>query len=407
MITKNPEGFISLHIHMKNYDNFDMQKYIFPALLLFILGCQLFAQNEQYVEATARSGDGYYTLLRRYHLPPTDEYLNKFKELNKERMTSGGGLMLGRKYLLPIRVFEYNDRSIRSTIGITDFDKAKGIQDYNLKMLRLGLKKGDYRKDKVLWVPVFSVTAEKLEEKTYSIFGKKHSNIKQIDNQLKGNVYYLVSGHGGPDPGAIGKKAGHELHEDEYAYDVTLRLARRLIEHGATVYTIVEDPDDGIRDDAYLPHDTHEKYMDGSAIHKDQRTRLRDRADIINQLYRKHAKTAHSQQAVIMHVDSRSNSKRIDIFFYHNPGSVKGKSLAMTLLTTIEEKYARAQPGRGYHGTVTDRNLFMLRKTYPPAVYIELGNIRNPRDQVRFIKENNRQAIANWLCVGLIRAAKE
>jgi N-acetylmuramoyl-L-alanine amidase len=385
-----------------------MQKKIILIIIILLFGIteSAFPQNEIYVETQARSGDGYYTLLKRYKLPPSTEYIEKFKELNSDNIRNGN-LMLGRKYKLPIRVFTYNSKSIRSTIGITDFEQAKGIQDYNLKMMKLGLKEGDYRQDKVLWVPIFSVKAEKLEEKTYAIFGKNYSEIKQIDNQLKGNVYYLVSGHGGPDPGAIGKKAGHELHEDEYAYDVTLRLARRLIEHGAIVYTIVEDPDDGIRNDAYLPHDNHEVYMDGSAIHKDQRTRLEDRAEIINNLYRKHQNTAHSQQTIVIHLDSRSNSKRIDIFFYHNPGSAKGKLLANTLLTTIEEKYALAQPGRGYHGTVTNRNLFMLRKTIPPAVYIELGNIRNTRDQVRFIRENNRQAIANWLCDGLIRAAKE
>ena len=31
------------------------------------------------------------------------------------------------------------------------------------------------------------------------------------------------SGHGGPDPGAIGIYQGRQLHEDEYAYDIILR----------------------------------------------------------------------------------------------------------------------------------------------------------------------------------------
>src|SRR5690606_6341245 len=67
-------------------------------------------------------------------------------------------------------------------------------------------------------------------------FGKDYANFNVKDQQLQGAVYYLLAGHGGPDPGALGKYGPYLLSEDEYAYDVTIRLARRLMEHGATVY---------------------------------------------------------------------------------------------------------------------------------------------------------------------------
>jgi len=51
--------------------------------------------------------------------------------------------------------------------------------------------------------------------------------------------------------------------------------------------------------------------------------------------------------------------------------------------------------------------LHMLRQTETTSVYIELGNIRNQLDQDRLILENNRQALANWLCEGLIEACSE
>ena len=65
------------------------------------------------------------------------------------------------------------------------------------------------------------------------ILGKEYEEITVEDETLQGCVYYLVSGHGGPDPGAMTKKDGKYLCEDEYAYDVTLRLARNLLSHGA------------------------------------------------------------------------------------------------------------------------------------------------------------------------------
>jgi N-acetylmuramoyl-L-alanine amidase len=44
----------------------------------------------------------------------------------------------------------------------------------------------------------------------------------------------------------------------------------------------------------------------------------------------------------------------------------------------------------------------VVKNTYPVAVYIELGNLNHQRDIQRFILENNRQAVANWLAQGLV-----
>ena len=41
---------------------------------------------------------------------------------------------------------------------------------------------------------------------------------------------------------------GRQLHEDEYAYDIILRLARELLSRGAKVHIIIQDKKDGIRD---------------------------------------------------------------------------------------------------------------------------------------------------------------
>jgi hypothetical protein len=67
----------------------------------------------------------------------------------------------------------------------------------------------------------------------------------------------------------------------------------------------------------------------------------------------------------------------------------------------FKDRYSQKQPGRGYSGSVSPRNLLMLRETKPTSVYIELGNIQNTADQNRFIQKDNRQAIANWLFRGL------
>ena len=234
----------------------------------------------------------------------------------------------------------------------------------------------------------------------FDIFGKKYADVAIVSTQLKGAIYYLMSGHGGPDPGAVAKYNNKLLCEDEYAYDVTLRLARNLISNGATVYMITRDPDDGIRDDSYLKADKDEICYFDQVIPLNQLRRLRQRTDAVNNLYQKNK--GSFQRMVAIHVDSRSRGENIDVFFYHDKRSETGAKATKILQQTFQEKYDMHQPGRGYHGTVSTRNLYVVKNTYPVAIYIELGNINHLRDQQRFIVTNNRQAVANWLTEGLI-----
>lgn len=299
----------------------------------------------------AQKGDGIYRLLTRHGLSASD-YMNPFIELNKERLGKNNQLLAGATYKLP----EATD--IKAPASTTN------------AVMR------------------------------FDIFGDKYAKVEIKDNTLKGAVYYLMAGHGGPDPGAIGKYSNKNLCEDEYAYDVTLRLARRLIENGATVYMITRDEDDGIRDDSFLKADKDERCYPNQKIPLNQLRRLRQRTEAVNTLYLENK--GKFQRMIAIHVDSRSRGENIDVFFYHDRRSDTGKSTSIILQQKFQEKYDLHQPGRGYHGTVSSRGLYVVRNTYPVAVYIELGNINHRRDQQRFILANNRQALANWLTEGLI-----
>ncbi len=236
--------------------------------------------------------------------------------------------------------------------------------------------------------------------RNYEIFGPKYSRVEIRDNSLEGAVYYLMSGHGGPDPGALGNYGRYTLAEDEYAYDVTLRLARSLIEHGALVYMITRDNNDGIRDLNILPGDKDERCYPSEPIPANQMARLRQRTNAVNRLNRKYR--GRYQRLVVLHLDSSSSSENIDVYFYHHQNSISGKRMATNIHNTIKDNYRKHQPNRPYNGTVTTRSgLYVIRNTHPPTVFIELGNIRNSRDQRRFVIADNRQALANWISDGL------
>lgn len=116
-------------------------------------------------------GEGIYSFLTRHNRLPF-EYMEAFIDLNKDKLDKNNNLLADFEYVLP---------------------------------------------------PLTN-------EKTVPLFGADHEKVTIESNALNGAVIYLVNGHGGPDPGAIGIYGDHHLHEDEYAYDISLRLAKSLME---------------------------------------------------------------------------------------------------------------------------------------------------------------------------------
>jgi N-acetylmuramoyl-L-alanine amidase len=352
-------------------------------LAIVLVPLNLSAQSK---EVVAKNGDGIYKLLKRNGLDPA-VYTNAFIEMNKTRLGENNTLFIGVKYRLP----DVESKQAKPTV--VPENNANLISTDNKDSLKIATQK-----------PSSETGGTSVKTLNYNIFGKKYNNITVKSNELKGAVYYLKSGHGGPDPGAMGKYQGHTVCEDEYAYDVTLRIARNLIERGATVYMIVIDKNDGIRDETFLMSDNDEVCYPNRTIPLNQVKRLQQRVDAVNQLYKKHGSAF--QRFISIHVDSRSKGENIDIFFYHDSKSNTGKKAATILQETFREKYREVQPGRGYTGSVSARNLYVLKNSYPTGVFIELANMNHQRDIKRLIIADNRQAVANWLTQGLIKDFK-
>jgi len=368
----------------------------------------------------AKAGDGITVLLQRYKLIQNSDNLKRFYDLNK--LNKSSLLIRDKTYKLPITVYKYNEKSIRSTIGLVNWEKAVRIKEYNEWLLRKGLRQTHFTDSKLLWVPhhelddmpiVESEPDEhevvkpkpKSTKQINKLFGEKYQEVEKIDNSLDGRVYYLVSGHGGIDPGAVCSECDTKLCEDEYAYDVTLRLARQLMQHGAIVEVVVQDPNDGIRDGEYLVCDNSEVLANGENLKtRKQLVRLNRRAAYVNSTYRKHKKAGVKEQLLIsIHVDSRTDNKRQDVFFNYHPISSSSKKLATDLMTTFEEKYSQYQKGRNYRGYINERNLHVLRVTQPKAVLIELANIKNKADHKRILLSSNREALAKWIFEGITK----
>ena len=416
-------------------------KSLTTTLLLVMIGLTSYAATPYYLSVDAKNGDGVYSLLRQYNLDLQPCNFQKFYELND--LNKNSGLKVNKSYLLPITIMTYDGKSIRSTVGINDWDIAIDIKAYNENIKDLGLRKTHYVDSKILWVPhhlvgcgdvkgtshlattatpkaksetppvnkqnkkatasVNTTAVKPSKGKTLNepLFGDKYETVTIKNQDLKGKVYYIVAGHGGIDPGAMCTDCTHTLCEDEYAYDVSLRLSRTLMEQGATVHIIIQDTD-GIRDGKYLACDTDETCLGGAKVARSQKQKLYQRTNKVNSLYAKHkAEGVKEQYAMFIHVDSNHENKRMDVYFFHHEKSKKGKKLAQNLQNTFRGKYAQHQADRGYHGDIRCRNLYVVNNTHPPAILVELGNIKNTNDQKRIMLAGNRQALADWLAEGL------
>jgi len=317
-----------------------------------------------------QKGEGIYAFLRRHNRTEVKQY-EEFIRLNKHKLGKSNTLLHGTFYILP---------PLTTTKGKNK--KEGSTTKDNNKKDTLSMKK---------------ITG------TQPLFGEKYKNYEIKDNKLSGACFFLVSGHGGPDSGAIATVDGRELHEDEYAYDIMLRLARNLLEHNATIHIIIQDPNDGIRDDKYLSNSKNETCM-GKAIPLNQVARLTQRANEINKL--SFIEKEKYQRAIFIHLDSRSKKKQLDVFFYYqNMKQNKARSLklAETMQKTFQSFYDKHQPDRGFSGTVSTRPLYVLKNTMPVSLFVELANMQNTSDQKRYLLNENRQALANWMCEGFIK----
>lgn len=447
-------------------------------------------KNLNYLLVKAQNGDGVYSLLRSYHLLEDPKNISLFYNLNK--LSKNQELIIGKTYKLPILIYKFDGKTIRSSTGIRDYTTAKAIDRYNAFLCSNGIKEKPYKIDQKIYVPKelkildiafkedqlnntataqfvslktsktknrkisttespkedprkqyligsmatssgksLLVAERKLSAKEVSdlmsrteeiasplgsnsskkklnipLFGPAHKSVVIESSTLENQVFYIVPGHGGPDPGAIAKNVDgkYTICEDEYAYDVSLRLAKNLMEKGAEVYVIVQDENDGIRDDKYLDCDCDEISIGGHKIPTNQKKRLRQGINKVNKLYAKHKKKGNTKQWMVsLHIDAQSEENRQDVFFYYQSDSPASKNKAVDIQQVFDEKYQTYRKSKEYSGTVSARPLYVVRNSKPEPIFIELANIHNEQDRKRILYSKNRQLLADWITEGFIK----
>jgi N-acetylmuramoyl-L-alanine amidase len=400
-----------------------MKQLSFVLISLFILFCfPLEAQDRD----TPLRGEGALAFLRRHNFLPDVNYLDEFVRINQGKFGIDNSLLLDVFYELPSKTENANQQTNRTRNQDPQVNnkerKTSELTNEEIEAIKnkISREESGNRETPAEVKPAYTETISTQPEtrptqpetqtayrgsaslKKEPLFGKNYEEYQIEDQALAGARFFLVSGHGGPDPGATCFLNGKALHEDEYAYDITLRLARNLLSHGAAVQIITQDARDGIRDSEYLNNSDSETCM-GEKIPASQEARLKQRCVKINNLSAE-AKEKY-QRAVFIHLDNRSYSEQTDIYFYHT-NDIQSEQLAQTAQKTFQTQYDKYQTNRAFNGTASIRDLYVLRNTNPVSIYVEMGNIRNSYDQKRILISDNRQALAGWLTLSLIEDYK-
>lgn len=173
-------------------------------------------------------------------------------------------------------------------------------------------------------------------------------------------IIFIDPGHGGMDPGAVGK-----LHAEKYHnLRIALELRSKLLRDGHTVYT-------SRYDDVYI--------------------KLSDRAFMANR--------TGAALFVSIHCNGSNNEVVSGIETYIYPGSSEGKKYA----NAIQAELCAAFPQRNNRG-VKETNFAVLRLTKMTSVLVECEFVTNPGAE-QFLLDKTSE-IAEAIAHGIYRGAQ-
>lgn len=216
----------------------------------------------------------------------------------------------------------------------------------------------------------------------WDTFDAKVASIGRLSDDLQGLTVILDPGHGGRDPGAIvptrvdGEKTVHVV-EDEYVYDIALRVAVLLRLHGADVQLTLLSPNHLMRSNApasaTFVHEQNEVYNNASLNRSNAASAwprggsrgLSNRVKTIRAL--ESAAGANKTVLISLHADNSPRSPEA-VTVFHSRKDRSSKSFAQSLL-----------PAFGAGARVRARDFYVLR--YGAAdlsVLVEIRNLAHP-----------------------------
>jgi N-acetylmuramoyl-L-alanine amidase len=230
---------------------------------------------------------------------------------------------------------------------------------------------------------------------------------------LKGWRIVLDPGHGGRDPGAIvsnvdGVNRSVHVVEDEYVYDIALRLYRKLRFSGAAVEMTVISPNHLIRNNepatVTFVHEQNEVYNDDNANRKNSfsvrpaLSNITQRVKIANRFFKGGKRTLF----VSLHADNSPNRPKGPLVIYLNQ---KGK--INTQSRAFAQVMQKALHHPGLSAQIAGRNLAVLRGNQAQAeILVEIRNVHDKGEAWALRFHDKRDPDAERIFSGILNYVK-
>lgn len=182
-------------------------------------------------------------------------------------------------------------------------------------------------------------------------------------------IIVIDAGHGGPDPGAVGKTKVLEK-------DVTLAVAKRVeafIQQGGGKAIMIRDEDEDLGT--------------SQALLKRKREDLAARIRL--------ATEAKADVYLSIHANSFPNEKLTGPQAFYHADSVDGRALAQALQAELNNMVG------GKRVAKANKDFFILKKANQAAVTVELGFLSNPNEEQLLITPEYQQKMAWAIYQGL------
>ena len=228
--------------------------------------------------------------------------------------------------------------------------------------------------------------------------------VSQRRGSLYGWVVVLDPGHGGMDPGSSAFHGGQRVVEDEYVFDVVLRVRRIAKAKGAIVAVTLKDSVGERNWDAskVFPDSRTERFVLDNTVARALTNGLRKRLRYGNGISRKYPR--HRQAWISVHFDVLGRNDEIDGV------RIIAANTDLRLAKTLEHSFGTVKRLRDDDPVVASgdrdhgmRRLFILgsRNRIKEKVLIELGNFNNRVDLWRIRDWKVREAYARAIVQAL------
>jgi len=189
-------------------------------------------------------------------------------------------------------------------------------------------------------------------------------------------VIVLDPGHGGIDPGAIGKSG---TKEKDVTLDIVLKI-QGLLEQSGCITQLTRAVDESIHD----RDSTRKKNSD-----------LKNRRKIVD--------TSQAGAFISIHLNSfpQSRYKGVQAFYPKNSEQSKrlGVSIQRELKTTLGIKDNRE--------ALCINGIYVLKNSKVPSIIVECGFLSNPEEETKLKSEKYKEKIAWGIYLGIMRFFEE